>query len=85
MLPPFSSISAIAIPIDSISFITPHGPLGLAQVTARPTMGAAATMVFHSSGVKSDLLAIELVSYFLVMINRVAALRKSKQSRFTPL
>jgi hypothetical protein len=48
-------------------------------------MGAAATMVFHSSAVKSDLLAIELVSYFLVMINRVAALRKSKQSRFTPL
>ena len=46
-------------------------------------MGAAATMVFHSSGVKSDLLAVELVSYFLVMINRVAALRKSKQSRFT--
>jgi hypothetical protein len=85
LLLPFSSISAIAIPIDNISFITPHGPLGLAHVTASPTMGAAATMVFHSSAVKSDLLAIELVSYFLVMINRVAALRKSKQSRFTPL
>jgi hypothetical protein len=42
--------------------------LGLAQVTAKPTIGAAATMVFHSSGVKSDLLAIEIASY--LSINR---------------
>src|SRR5258705_6646860 len=61
---PFCSIAAIAIPIDNISFITPHGPLGLAQVTASPTIGAAATIVFHSSGVKSALLAIEIASRF---------------------
>ena len=57
-------MAAMAIPIDNISFITPHGPLGLAQVTASPTIGAAATIVFHSSGVKSDLLAIEIASCF---------------------
>src|SRR5688500_2327821 len=59
---PFCSISAIAMPIDNISFITPHGPLGLAQVTASPTIGAAPTMVCHSSAVKSDLLAMEMTS-----------------------
>jgi hypothetical protein len=62
---PFCSISAIAMPIDNISFITPHGPFGLAHVTANPTIGAAATIVFHSSGVKSDLLAIEFASFQL--------------------
>jgi hypothetical protein len=51
------------MPIDNISFITPHGPFGLAHVTASPTIGAAATIVFHSSGVKSDLLAIEIASF----------------------
>jgi hypothetical protein len=59
---PFCSISAIAIPIDNISFITPHGPFGLAHVTASPTMGAAATIFFHSSGVKSDLPGIVIAS-----------------------
>jgi hypothetical protein len=55
---PFCSISAIAIPIDNISFSTPQGPFGLAHVTANPTIGAAATIVFHSSWEKSALLAI---------------------------
>jgi hypothetical protein len=50
--------------MDNISFMTPHGPLGLAHVTASPTIGAAATIIFHSSGVKSFLLAIEITSCF---------------------
>jgi len=50
--------------MDNISFITPQGPFGLAQVTASPTIGAAATIVFYSSGVKSALLAIEIASCF---------------------
>jgi hypothetical protein len=50
--------------MDNISFMTPQGPFGLAQVTASPTIGAAATIAFHSSGVKSALLAIQLSSYF---------------------
>jgi hypothetical protein len=56
--------------MDIISFITPHGPLGLAHVTASPTIGAAATIVFHSSGVKSDLLAIEIPSSFTISMRR---------------
>jgi hypothetical protein len=34
-------------------------------VTASPTIGAAATSIFHSSGVKSDLLAIEITSVWV--------------------
>jgi hypothetical protein len=41
------------------------GPLGLAHVRAKPTIGGTATIVFYSSGVKLNLLAIEFASCLL--------------------